>query len=52
VAQCGAFDRVALFVFALPQRWNGRELISFSAFRFVRRVNGVVSSLLTPMLAR
>ena len=33
---------------AIEERWNGAPLLSFSAFRFVRRVNGVVSSLLTP----
>ena len=36
---------------ALEERWNGAPLIWFSPFRFVRRVNGIISSLLTPRLA-
>ena len=36
----------------LEERWNGAPLIGFPAFRWVRRVNGVVSSLLTPIILR
>lgn len=36
---------------SLEERWNGAPLLSFAAFRFSRRVNGVVSSLLTPIVA-
>ena len=35
---------------SLEERWNGAPLLQFSAFKFVRRVNGVVSSVLTPLL--
>jgi hypothetical protein len=34
----------------LEERWNGAPLLDFAAFRWVRRVNGVISSLLTPMI--
>ena len=33
---------------ALEERWNGAPLLWYSPFRFVRRVNGIISSLLTP----
>ena len=36
----------------LEERWNGAPLLSFPAFRWVRRVNGMLSSLLTPLLVR
>ena len=36
----------------LEERWNGASLLSWPPFRFSRRVNGVLSSLLTPLLLR
>ena len=37
---------------AVEERWNGAPLLRFSAFRFARRVNGMLSALLTPYVSR
>ena len=37
-------------VCALEERWNGKELMPFAPFRFSRRVNGIISCVLTPLL--
>ena len=37
---------------AMEERWNGAPLLGFAAFRFSRRVNGVLSAILTPVVAR
>lgn len=34
----------------IEERWNGAPLLTFSAFRFVRRVNGIVSAVITARL--
>lgn len=34
---------------SLEEQWNGGPLLQWSAFRFSRRVNGILSSLLTPL---
>ena len=34
----------------LEERWNGAKLLDFAAFRFSRRVNGILSALLTPVV--
>ena len=47
VVRTGADGRICAF----EERWNGAPLLQLSAFRWVRRVNGVVSSLLTPRVA-
>ena len=36
----------------LEERWNGAPLLWWSPFRWTRRVNGMLSSLLTPLLLR
>ena len=36
----------------LEERWNGASLLWWPQFRFSRRVNGMLSSLLTPLLLR
>ena len=36
----------------LEERWNGALLFGWVAFRWARRVNGMLSSLLTPLLLR
>ena len=36
----------------LEERWNGSPLLQFPAFRWVRRVNGIISSVLTPLVIR
>lgn len=36
----------------LEERWNGAPLLWWPPFQWVRRVNGMLSSLLTPMLLR
>ena len=35
---------------AFEERWNGAPLFSLSPFRFARRVNGLISAMLTPLL--
>ena len=35
---------------SLEERWNGSELLPFAPFRFSRRVNGIISCVLTPLL--
>jgi hypothetical protein len=37
---------------SLEERWRGSPLLQFPAFRWVRRVNGLFSSLLTPLVIR
>jgi hypothetical protein len=37
---------------SLEERWNGAPLLQFAAFRWVRRINGVISTMLTPLLLR
>ena len=39
-------------IHAIEERWNGAPLLWWAPFRWVRRVNGVLSSLVTPRLAR
>ena len=34
---------------SLEERWNGAPLLDYSAFRWVRRANGLVSAILTPI---
>lgn len=45
-------DAVDGRIVSMEERWNHAPLLQFSAFRFVRRVNGILSSVLTPQLAR
>ena len=35
---------------SIEERWNGAPLLDYSAFRWVRRANGLVSAILTPIL--
>jgi hypothetical protein len=37
---------------AVEERWNGAPPLQFSAFRFARRVNGMLSAMLTPYVSR
>ena len=39
-------------IHAIEERWNGAPLLWWAPFRWVRRANGVLSSLVTPRLAR
>ena len=34
---------------SIEERWNGAPLLDYSAFRWVRRANGLVSAILTPI---
>ena len=33
---------------SIEERWNGAPLLDYSAFRWVRRANGLLSAILTP----
>ena len=48
LVQTGADGRIH----AIEERWNGAPLLWWAPFRWVRRANGVLSSLITPRLAR
>ena len=48
LVQTGADGRIH----AIEERWNGAPLLWWAPFRWVRRANGVLSSLVTPRLAR
>ena len=48
VVQTGADGRIH----AIEERWNGAPLLWWAPFRWARRVNGVLSSLVMPKLAR
>ena len=37
---------------AFEERWNGAPLLQWVPFRWVRRINGMLSSLVTPYIAR
>ena len=34
---------------SIEERWNGAPLLDYSAFRWVRRANGLLSAILTPI---
>ena len=48
IVRTAADGRIA----SIEERWNGAPLLDWSAFRRVRRINGVISATLTPLFAR